>query len=168
MIGELRDMTFDAKGRAILSLTLEEDFREEFDRLNGKKLNVSIKEYKPKRSSEANRYMWTLCEKIAENQGVTKEEVYRKNVREVGVFTTLTLAATAYDKFSEEWQRRGLGWFIDLIDTNGPYVDIFAYYGSSTYDTKQMSRLIKSIIEDAQALGIPTETPSELALLLNN
>jgi hypothetical protein len=168
MIGELRDMTFDAKGRAILSLTLDTDFREEYDRLKGKRLDIGLKEYKPKRSCEANRYMWTLCEKIAENQGVTKEEVYRKNVREVGVFTTLTLAATAYDKFSDEWKRRGIGWFIDLIGTNGPYVDIFAYYGSSTYDTKQMSRLIKSIIEDAQALGIPTETPAELALLLAN
>lgn len=168
MIGELRDLTFDAQGRAILSLTLEESFREEFDRLSGKKLSIKIDEYKPKRSTEANRYMWALCEQIAINQGITKEEVYRKNVREVGVFSTLTLSVSALDKFSSEWKRRGIGWFIDIVDTNEPYVDIFAFYGSSTYDKKQMSRLIKSIIEDAKALGISTETPAELALLLEN
>ena len=51
MIAALRDMTFDAKGRAILSLTLEGDFREEFDKLHGKRLDMTLKEYKPKRST---------------------------------------------------------------------------------------------------------------------
>ena len=97
MIAEIRDMTFDAKGKAILSLTLSADFREEYDRLNGKQLDISIKEYKPKRSGEANRYMWALCEKIAINQGCTKEEVYRKNVREVGVYMPMTISEKAFE-----------------------------------------------------------------------
>lgn len=169
MIGKLRDMTFDARGKAILSLTVEDDFREEFDRLKGKELDVKIKEYKPKRSGEANRYLWVLCEKIAINQGCTKEEVYRKNIREVGVYAPLTLSPSAASRFSADWASRGIGWFCDVVDASCPgEIDIFAYYGSSTYDTAEMSRLIKSIIEDAKALGIPTETPAELALLLNN
>lgn len=169
MTGTLRDMTFDASGRAILSLTLENDFREEYDRLLGKRIDISIKEYKPKRSGEANRYMWALCEKIAKSQGVSKEDVYRKEVREVGVFCTVTLSKNAIDKFSEEWKRRGLGWFIDIVDDSIPgYIDVFAYYGSSTYNTSEMSRLLNALTEDAKALGIPTETPAELVLLLNN
>ena len=168
MIAALRDMTFDAKGRAILSLTLEGDFREEFDKLHGKRLDMTLKEYKPKRSADANRYMWSLCEMIAADQGTTKEEVYRKSVREVGVYVTLTMSREALDIFTKEWKKRGIGWFVDIVDENGKEVDVFAYYGSSTYDSKQMSRLIKNIIEDARALGLPYETPAELALLLAN
>lgn len=169
MIGELRDMTFDARGKAILSLTLSADFREEYDRLKDKKLDISIKEYKPKRSGEANRYMWALCEKIAINQGCTKEEVYRKNVREVGVYTPMTLTVSAFERFDRDWKSRGIGWFCDKVDDSIPgEVEIFAYFGSSTYDKGEMARLINSIIEDAKALGVPTETPAELTLLLNN
>ena len=39
------------------------------------------------------------------------------------------------------------------------------YYGSSTYDTQQMSLLIDHIVQDAKALGIETMTPAELEAL---
>ena len=70
MRAELRDLTFSAKGKQILSLTLEGDFREKFDELNGKPLEVEIKRYRKKRSKNANDYLWTLCTKIAENRGI--------------------------------------------------------------------------------------------------
>ena len=168
MIATLRDMTFTAKGGVILSLNLEADFREEFDRLQEKKLDVTIKEHRDKRSGEANRYMWRLCELIANSQGITKEEVYRGTISKVGIFTILTMKEEALRLFTREWCAKGTGWFIEVADTHGDMVDAFAYYGTSTYDTKEMSRVIESLIQDAKALGIPTETPAELALLLNN
>lgn len=168
MIATLRDMTFNARGGVILSLNLEADFREEYDRLEGKRLDVSIKEYRDRRSGEANRYMWRLCELIAEDQGITKEEVYRSVITKVGVFTQLTLQSDALPLFRREWAAKGVGWVCEVADSHGDYVDLFAYYGTSCYDTKQMSRVINSLIEDARALGIPTETPAELALILNN
>ncbi len=42
-------------------------------------------------------------------------------------------------------------------------VNVVLYYGSSTYDTKQMSSLIDQLIFDAKELGIETATPQELA-----
>ena len=45
-------------------------------------------------------------------------------------------------------------------------VNVILYYGSSTYDTAQMSRLIELIIQDCKALDIETATPAELSLLL--
>lgn len=40
------------------------------------------------------------------------------------------------------------------------------YYGSSTYDMAQMSRLINLIVEDCKAQGIETMTPYELDALI--
>ena len=39
------------------------------------------------------------------------------------------------------------------------------YYGSSTYNTKQMSRLLDAVIADCKEQGIDVATPAELALL---
>ena len=39
------------------------------------------------------------------------------------------------------------------------------YYGSSTFDTKQMSRLIDNIVQDCKAVGIETLTPQQLDAL---
>lgn len=40
------------------------------------------------------------------------------------------------------------------------------YYGSSTFDTRQMSRMIDNLIQDARSVGIETMAPDKLAALL--
>lgn len=39
------------------------------------------------------------------------------------------------------------------------------WYGSSTYDTEQMARLIDRVVEDCREAGIETMTPQQLAAL---
>ena len=40
-----------------------------------------------------------------------------------------------------------------------------AYYGSSDFDRREMSRLIDNIIQDCKAVGVETLPPDKLALL---
>ena len=40
---------------------------------------LKVDAYHPKRSLDANSYLWLWCGKIAEKIGSTKEEVYRKS-----------------------------------------------------------------------------------------
>ena len=56
------------------------------------------------------------------------------------------------------WSRQGLGWLTERIADD----TLMLYYGSSSYNTKQMSRLLDNLIQDAKALGITTETPEEI------
>lgn len=44
---------------------------------------------------------------------------------------------------------------------------VTVWYGSSTYDTEQMSRLIDAVVEDCKAVGIETMTPAELDALVS-
>ena len=39
---------------------------------------------------------------------------------------------------------------------------VIAYYGSSSYDTAEMSRLVEAVVEEAKGLGVETMTPVEL------
>lgn len=168
MRAELHDITFTRDGKQIVSFITGEDFRETFDELNGKPLTVEVKRYREKRSKNANAYLWELIGKIAENQAIPPIEVYRKEIREAGVSVAMSILSHNYDRFTEIWAEKGMGWFCDVLDRNGTTTFFTAYYGSSSYDTLQMSRLIESVIKDAKALNIETLTPKELSLLMED
>lgn len=85
----------------------------------------------------------------------------------MGKYEPLALRADAVERFCETWRRNGAGWLTEVVDsTLDGCKKVFAYYGSSTYDTKEMSRLIDSVIQDCAALQIETIPPSELDMLL--
>lgn len=136
-------------------------------------LEITAKKKRKKRSLDANDYLWVLCTKIAERLqdsklSISKEEVYRKHIRLVGKYEPLALRADAVERFCETWQRNGTGWLTEVVDSAlDGCKKVFAYYGSSTYDTKEMSRLIDSVIQDCAALGIETMTQAEMDSLLH-
>ena len=94
--------------------------------------------------------------------------MYRRNIREVGEYTPLPIKVEAVFDFERIWSAHGIGWFIDVVDDSKipGYKLVFAYQGSSTYDTKQMSRLIDNVMQDAKSIGIETEDPNKIKSLL--
>ena len=130
-----------------------------------KEKQYEIKEYKKRRSSDANSYCWVLCKKIADVLRITKEEVYRKAINEVGKFEILPIKDEAVDTFIRAWTSKGVGWICEIFNKSkiDGYTNVIAYYGSSIYNTKEMSILIDGIVQEAKQLGIQTETPEEIA-----
>jgi len=126
--------------------------------------DIIIKKHRNKRSLDANAYLWVLCDKLAEKLGMTASEVYKRAVHEVGVFTYAAVHKDKAAEFRRMWNSFGVGWFAEeeYSSVEGA-VNMKCYHGSSAYDTKQMSRLIDYVVEEAKAQGIETETPDELA-----
>ena len=149
------------------AITAHETLREALDK--GKPLSVEIKPYRAKRSLDANNYCWVLCDKIAQVIGSTKEEVYRKVIRDVGVFQIIGVEREAVDTFIEKWSGGGVGWFAEDV---GHHINderrVMAYFGSSVYNTKEMSRLIDELVNQAKELGIETRPQEEIDSLLKN
>ena len=133
-------------------------------------LTIEIKNYREKRSLDANAYMWVLCEKLAENQGITNAEVYQRAVREVGVCEVFPIKEEAAERWIEVWSGRGIGWFAEVLCDckQEGYKYVRSYFGSSTYDAREMSRLVDHIVQDCEAVGIETLTPDELERLKAN
>lgn len=129
-------------------------------------LAAEFRQIRRKRSVDANAYMWTLCDKIADAIRSTKEDVYREAIRHVGVFKDIAVQDHAADSLIEIWESRGVGWFSEQFDSK---IDgckrVRLYVGSHVYDTKEMSRLIDYIVQEAKELNIETLTPDELARL---
>lgn len=155
-------ITFDKKDRQQIQDKLaslgEIDQTKEYD--------LEIKKHRKKRSQDANGYMWVLADKIAAVTSCTKEEVYRNAIRRVGVFQDVAVTNVAAGALVKSWSERGIGWFADTFESKlKDCKRVRLYYGSSTYDTKQMSRLVDDMVEEAKGLNIETETPDEIARL---
>lgn len=168
---KLPEFKFLRNGKVEISFTGEKTIIAQFEGLKDDiKLLVQIKEYKQKRSLSQNAYMWVLLDEIAKVIGSTKEEIYKNLVKDYGVFEVLPLKDEAVKRFDYNWARNGLGWFTEIIGKsklNG-YTNIIAYYGSSTYDTKEMARLLDAVVNECEELGINTMPMSEIMLLKND
>lgn len=172
LTGRIANVTFDYfSGKLMVTFALNEGgiAREMVDALKGEeKLTLKVSKFKKKRSLDANAYCWVLIGKIAEKTGVPKTEVYREAIREVGGnYEIVCVKEEAADSLRSGWERNGIGWLTDtMLSKLDGCTNVLLYYGSSTYDTQQMSRLIESIVQDCKALGIETKTKEELDSLL--
>lgn len=138
------------------------------DMKQGRTYDADVKLHREKRSLDANAYAWVLLGKLAAVIGVPKEQIYRETVRCIGDnFEIIPIRCDAVDKFVSAWERNGIGWVCDRTGSSKlpGYENIIAYYGSSTYDKTQMSRLIDLIVQECREQDIETMTPEELSRL---
>lgn len=133
-----------------------------------KNYDISISPKKRKRSLDANAYLWVLIGKLGEVLHKPDTEVYREYIKDNGVFQIVPIREDAIKRWTETWKRNGIGWVCDDLgecrNTKG-YHNIKCYYGSSTYTTKEMARLIDAVVADCKEQGIETMTPSEIEKL---
>ena len=143
------------------------DARKFVTEMKDKKYEVTIKEFRQRRSLDANAYCWVLLDKLAEAFREPKEKIYRSYIKEIGgVSEIVCVKNEAVEKLCEGWEHNGIGWQTDTLPSkiNG-CTNVVLYYGSSTYDTAQMQKLTQLCVEDCKLQGIETMTPSELAML---
>ena len=127
-----------------------------------------IKQKRQKRSLDANAYCWVLLNKLSEALQTPNEELYRRYIKEIGgVSDTVCVPTKSVKRLTEIWADNGLGWQTDTFPSKiGGCTNVILYYGSSEFDTKQMSRMIDSIVQDCQSIGIETKSPEEIESLL--
>lgn len=131
--------------------------------MKDKPYDAQLKECRKRRSLDANAYAWVLMDKIAQATNSTKDEVYVHMLDRYGVFTHLIVKPKVVERVKQEWRTvRELG-EVTVNGTTG--IQLQCFFGSSTYDTKEMSRLIDGIVSECKELGIETDTPEELALM---
>lgn len=161
------DLTVGMDGRHRLTIALEDDARDVWDDLHEQQIDIQIKRYRPRRSLEANAYCWVLLDRLAAKLQVSKIDLYREAIRDIGgVSETVCVRQKAADKLIEGWLHNGLGWVADTMPSKiEGCTNVILYYGSSTYDRAQMSALIDHIVQDCKGVGVETLSPAELAAL---
>lgn len=137
---------------------------------DNEELSVTVKKFSKKRSLSQNAYLWVLLDQIGAKVNRSKEDVYKEYIKDYGVFEILPLKNDAVERFKTNWSKNGLGWVCEDLGESKlkGFTKIVAYYGSSTYTSDEMRRLIDAVVTDCNDLGINTMTLSDIMLLNND
>ena len=161
-----------ATGKPLLTLEVNEDARTLHricdDLKAAERLTIKIGKYKQKRSLDANAYCWVMISKLAEKLKIPKTDVYRAAIKEIGGnYDTVCVQDKAVQSLCDGWERNGIGWMTDTMPSKiDGCTNVLLYYGSSTYDTHSMSRLINNILEECRLQGIEVKSREEIESLL--
>lgn len=130
--------------------------------------DYDITKAKRRRSLDANAMAWALIHDIAGEVGVPPEEIYREAVRNIGgVSDVVCILEKAKETFTRAFLSNHLGRRVEEMPSKIPgCVTLICTYGSSDYDTKQMSRFIDNLLQDCFALGIKTPEAARINSLL--
>ena len=123
---------------------------------------------KKKRSLDANAYAWVLISKIAEAAKVQPYDVYRRTVRDLGGNCEILCAQNkTVEHIKKLWTSNGLGWQVETAPSKlAGCTTLILYYGSSHFDTKEMSRFIDFLVQECVNLGIETKPKEYINSLL--
>ena len=165
--GRISDGGYDLSGKARITFTLNEKNVSELDELLDKELTVTVKQYRRRRSLDQNALAWVYIDKIAQKIKRSPVEVYREEIRHIpGTSDMVCVREAGAEKLRESWSRNGLGWVTETMPSKVEgCVNVKLYYGSSTFDTKQMSDFIDRITEDCREFGIDATTLREASIL---
>lgn len=130
----------------------------------GLKEEIIVK--RKKRSKSANCYFWELLQQLCYELNLDVIQEYRKRVKELGIFQTFELDTKNTPTFEFLWCKNGIGWFTEKVDEIGEKTTLNAYYGSSSYNSKQMSMLIDNLVQDCKSVGIQTLDELEINELM--
>ena len=117
-----------------------------------------VRDYKQKRSLTQNAYFWVLVNEIANVTRQSKDEIHLQMLKEYGqneVFSIRSdIDVSRYLKYYEE---------IGKGKVNGKeFTHYRVFKGSSEMDSREMAILISGVIQEAENLGIPTLSKTEI------
>ena len=141
------------------------------EEVKDKPQEVTIKPEKKRRSLDMNAYCWLLIGKLAAKLNLSPDEVYRSYIKDVaGNYQIVPVKAELVEKWDHLWCSGHIGRItVDIgpcrAENLKGYHNVISYFGSSDYDTAQMSRLIDLIVQDCKAQGIETLSDEKLAAM---
>lgn len=159
----LVDVTTDFISKK-MRVTFELDSMVDPQEIQGKDLRLTAKIWRNKRSLDANGLLWVCLDKIASALNTDKWEVYLLMLKRYGKFTYVLLKPNAVEYTKSIWRESEV---VGEIDVNGEKaVQMLCYFGSSSYDTKEFSRLLDGVISEMKEMGLDTPAQEEMDRML--
>lgn len=123
---------------------------------------AELKEYREKRSLNANAYAWKLITEIANVIRSDKDSIYLQMLHNYGqsdiVSVKSSIDVKGYFKYYSEAGQAVL---------NGvEFTHYKVYKGSSEFDAREMTILIDGIVSECKSMGIDTAAPEEHARMI--
>lgn len=104
--------------------------------------------------------MWVCLSEIAGALGADKWDIYLQMLKRYGQFTYICVKPNMVEATKRQWRECEV---VGNVNINGQdAVQLLCYFGSSTYDTKEFSRLLDGVISEMKEMGLETPTTEEM------
>lgn len=125
--------------------------------------DLDVKLHREKRSKDANAFLWGLLGKMADVLKTTNDDLYFESLKRYGQSFLVKVRSSELEKAMNEFKycEPHDQW----SDPKGDTAYIRVFRGSSGYDSKEFSRLLDGVIQDAKEIGIDTD-PDEVKQLI--
>ncbi len=159
VIAKYKDMFYGANGEGYITFKIENlrhvNMLREIDKEN--LLSLDVDKAKDKRSIQQNSYLWALLtaidKKINGNRSDNAEEIYIQVIDKAGAKSDYIVAVKEAEQALKNAFR-----VVKYIKPHNETSNVYkVYYGSSTYDTKEMTILIETALDYAATVGIDTD-----------
>ena len=138
----------------------------------GKHLQAEIKQYRKRRSLDANAYFHVLARKIAEALNISEEESKVNLVLDYGAVMTDAEGGKVGFKLPASVDVNSIykyaKWFDTRVEDGKEFHCYIVYKHTHEYDTKEMARLIDGAVYECQVLGIETKPDEEIKSLIES
>lgn len=164
-IGKIKSINRDLITDEIdITFSTSSNILPEYEKLKDKKkLRVEAVQYRRKRSLDSNAYMWVLLGKMADVLRADKWDIYLKMLRRYGKYTYVVVRPSVVEAMKKEWRACEVVGDYEINGQEG--VQMLCYFGSSTYDNREMSILIDGVISECKDLEIETLPLNEIKKL---
>ena len=163
-------------GKFQITFEVYQDISESIKAMQDKPLRITAKQWREKRSLDANAYYWVLITKLAEALHISKPRCHNLMLRRYGQNLTID-GKVAYIRIpdtekAEEMALEAETYHIrptsQVVSGNDGinYRTYIMLLGSSEYDTAEMTHLIDGLVSECKEVGIETLTPDELSRMI--
>lgn len=129
-------------------------------------LVVNVAKWRRKRSTDANALLWKCLDDIAKamKPPCDKWDVYLLMLKRYGKFTYIVVKENAVEAMKRQWRECEV---VGDYDVNGQKaVQMLCYFGSSSYNTEEFSRLLDGVISEMVEMELDTPPTQEMKRLL--
>ena len=180
LTGKIHSVAFSVDGKPLISLEVNEGqpALKTAQRLkDSPRITIKLSEYKAKRSLDANAYYWLLIGKLSKALNISTSYCHNVMLRRYGVLEMFdekpvylmiqdTDEAARKADEAEKYHIKPTSHVREGTDGK-MYRTYMMLKGSHEYDTAEMATLISGLREECMNVGIPVETPDEIANLLS-
>ena len=123
-------------------------------------LDISFDKHREKRGNQANALLWACLGEIAAALRTDAWSVYLYMLERYGRYTTVLVKAEAVEGLQRVWRETR------VVGERDDMVEVLCYYGSSTYDSAEFSRLLDGVVGEMKELHLPPPPSREMQAAL--
>ena len=137
---------------------------EDLEKYSDIDLDISFSKHRNRRSLDANACLWACLGEIAKALDTDNWSVYLYMLERYGKYTYILVKPEAIEAIRDQWREtKVIG---DTTLDGEPMKQVLCFFGSSTYDSKEFSRLLDGVIGEMREMHLEAPSSEEMRAII--